>query len=146
MIGWKGWRLLKLEMNDIWTPPGTATMPEIFSTWRGEDGPTGRVQQVQSVNVAIALQRVGNADGMAVAEAFVGAHQQGFIGTVAAANAGLYGAVGTLHAGHRGLLRRASRDHRTAHGGVVVEVHAAQHFVDVVAKGEIGGDGENKGR
>ena len=82
---------------------------------------------------------------MAVAEALVGAHQQGFIGTVAAADAGLYGAVGAFHAGHRGLLRRASRDHRTAHGGVVVEIHAAQHFVYVVAEGEIGGDGEIAG-
>ncbi len=44
MMGWNGWRLLKLEMNDTCIPPGASTIPEIFSTWRGEDGPTFCVQ------------------------------------------------------------------------------------------------------
>ena len=44
MMGWKGWALLKLEMNDTCTPPGASTRPEIFSTCRGEEGPTFCIQ------------------------------------------------------------------------------------------------------
>ena len=48
-------------------------------------------------------------------------------------------------AGHGGLRRGAGRDDGTADRGVVVEIHAAQLFVDVVAEDEIGGDGEIAG-
>ena len=82
---------------------------------------------------------------MAVAEALVGAHQEAFIGAVAAADGGLYGAVGALDAGHGGLRRGAGRDDGTAHRVVVVEIDAAQLFVDVVTEDEIGGDGEIAG-
>src|ERR1035438_1665392 len=105
----------------------------------------GRVQLVESVNVPVALQGVGNADRMAVAETLVGAHQEGFVSAVAAADGGLYGAVGARHTGHGGERRRAGRDDGAAYRGVVVEIDAAQHFVDVVAEGEIGGDGEIAG-
>ena len=37
------------------------------------------------------------------------------------------------------------RNHRAVHGVVVIEIHAAQLFVDVVTEGEIGGDGEIAG-
>src|ERR1035438_4665784 len=82
---------------------------------------------------------------MAVAEAFVGTHQQGLIGTVAAADGRLYGTVGAHNAGHGSERRGTGRDDGAAHRVVVVEVDAAQLFVDVVAEGEIGGDGEIAG-
>ena len=55
------------------------------------------------------------------------------------------GSVGARDAGHGGERRGTGRNDGTAHRVVVIEIHAAQLFVDVVAEGEIGGDGEIAG-
>ena len=80
-----------------------------------------------------------------MAEALVGADQEGLVGAVAAADGGLDGTVGAGDAGDVGERGGAGRDHRAVDRVEVVEIHAAQLFVDVVAEGEIGGDGEIAG-
>src|SRR5450432_3656033 len=85
----------------------------------------GRIQEVESVNVPVALQGVGNADLVVVAEALVGAHQQRFISTIAAADGGRDGAVRAGHARDGSERRGAGRDYGTADGVVVVEIDAA---------------------
>src|SRR3954452_5469129 len=94
----------------------------------------GRVQLVESVDVLIALQGVGHADGIAAAEALVGAHQQCLVGAVAAADGCLYGSVGAGDAGHGSDRRSTGRNDWTVNRVVVIEIDAAQFFVDVMAE------------
>src|SRR5262249_12021634 len=79
---------------------------------------------------------------MTMTEALVGAHQQSFVRAIAAADRCLDRAVRTLDARNGGYRWSTCRDHRPIDRVIVIQIDAAQFFVNEVPECEIGGDRE----